>query len=326
MLKNKLKRDKIVLIFTISIIFFSCKKQKDKLNVDVSNINITTKVARFDIDFYTTTSATLSKTKEQYPMLFPTEHDSVWINKIHNEDEIALFKETQKQFGDFSSEEKQLTELFKHVKFYNPNFYAPTVITMLTNIDYDNRVLYSNEFLLISLDAYLGANHEFYNDYPIYIKQNNTKKHLIVDVANAIIKEQLPVNTKRNFIDKIIYEGKKMYVLDAYLPAISDREKIGYTTEKYQWAVNSEEEIWKYFIEHDLLYNTNPKLNQRFIDTAPFSKFYLGEDNLSPGRIGVWIGWQIVRSYMENNDVSLPQLLQAKEDEIFKKSNYKPKR
>ena len=79
-------------------------------------------------------------------------------------------------------------------------------------------------------------------------------------------------------------------------------------------------------IENDLLYSTDTQLNKRFIENAPFSKFYLSEDTKSPGRIGQWIGWQIVRSYMVNNDVSLQDLLSMNEEEIFKNSKYKPRK
>ena len=316
---------KYVAVFLLILTIYNCKKQ-EQFKVDTSHIDVQVNVARFDIDFYSTTAATLAKTKKNYPLLFPHDNDSVWINKINNKGEQELFAETQKVFGDFSAEKKQLKQLFQHIKYYNPKFQAPQVITLLTDIDYDNRITYNFDFLLISLDCYLGTQHDFYSDYPAYIKQNNNKEHLIVDVAKTIIDAQMPPNENRDFIHKMIYEGKKMYLLDVFLPEISDREKIGYAQEKYDWAVNSEEEIWKYFIERDLLYSTDLKLNQRFLDVAPFSKFYLGEDNLSPGRIGVWLGWQIVRAYMENNDVSLQELLRAKEDEIFKKSNYKPRR
>lgn len=315
---------KIGSILLLLLIVVSCKNE-NKLQVDVSNIDAETNVARFDIDFYTATPNTLGKVKEKYPMLFPHDIDSVWVNKITNKDEQELFAESQKVFTDFTSERNQLNNLFQHVKYYNPNFEIPLVITMLTNIDYDSRVIYNKDFLFISLDAYLGTTHEFYNDYPVYVKQNNHREHIVVDVANAIINTQVPPNTKRNFIDKMIYEGKKMYLLDAYLPNVSDREKIGYSQVKFDWAIESEEQIWKYFVEKDLLYDTSLKLNKRFLDVAPFSKFYLGEDNLSPGRIGVWIGWQIVRAYMANNDVSLHELLKTQEDKILKKSKYKPR-
>jgi uncharacterized protein YjaZ len=67
-------------------------------------------------------------------------------------------------------------------------------------------------------------------------------------------------------------------------------------------------------------------LQNRFINLAPFSKFYLEIDNESPGRVGTWIGWQIVRSFMLNNKVSLQQMLKMDEKELFDKSKYKPKK
>lgn len=314
-----------LIVFLAIYFLLSCKRSQTK-NVDVSHINVHVEIDRFDIDFYTTTAKTLVQTKLKYPMLFPKEADSIWLNKIDSKDEQELFLETQKQLKNLSFLKEDLEGLFTHIKYYNSIFKTPRVITMLTNIDYDNRVIVGDSLLLISLDAYLGEKHPFYNEYPVYVKQNNTKEHIIVDVANSYINKQVPANRNRKFLDKMIAEGKKMYLLDMYLPTISDRQKIGYSEEKLQWAQNSEESIWKYFIERDYLYNTDLDLNQRFLNLAPFSKFYLGEDNLSPGRIGVYIGWQIVRAYMYNNDVSLPQLMKTKEEEIFKKSKYKPKR
>jgi hypothetical protein len=84
--------------------------------------------------------------------------------------------------------------------------------------------------------------------------------------------------------------------------------------------------MWRYFIEKKLLYDTDQKLIPRFINPAPFSKFYLEIDNESPGKVGSWVGWQIVRAFMENNEVSLQQLLQMDYKELFEKSKYKPKK
>ncbi|AZJ33548.1 protein involved in gliding motility GldB [Tenacibaculum mesophilum] len=318
---------KILALVALVFISFSCKNEEsNKLDVDVSNISVNVNLERFDVDFYTTKTNELTKTKEKYPMLFPPQPDSVWINKINNKDEQELFTETQKVFSDVEEEKEQLISLFKHVKYYNPRFVSPKVITMLTNIDYNNRIVYTDSLLLVSLDAYLGEKHEFYNDYPAYVKQNNTKKHIVVDVAKAIVGKQMLPSMARSFIDKMIYRGKKMYLLDAYLPNVADAVKIGYSQKKLEWAESNEEQIWMYFIEKDLLYSTSKDVDKRFLDLAPFSKFYMEEDSQSPGRIGEWIGWQIVSSYMQKNDVSLHQLLQTSEEEIFKNSRYKPKR
>ena len=317
---------KILLLLVATGLIFSCKKEHKKI-VDVSSTYVNFNIKRFDVDFYTTPKENLQELKNKYPLLFPQNVlDSVWKNKMVNKDEQELFAETQKKYANFTSVKEQLTSLFKHVKHYNPKFTEPNVITMLTNIDYDSRVIYADSLLLISLDAYLGKNHEFYGSYPKYIKQNNTPEHIIVDVANTIIEKQILTNTERTFLGKMITEGKKMYLLDAYLPSVPEKEKAGYSQEKLDWAIANEEQIWKYFIEKDLLYSTDAKLDKRFIDLAPFSKFYLAEDNKSPGQIGSWIGWKIVHSYMQNNDVSLRQLLQLDIETIFKKSKYKPRR
>ncbi|CAM1348262.1 gliding motility lipoprotein GldB [Tenacibaculum insulae] len=305
----------------------SCKKEPEfNLNVDVSAIKVNLNINRFDIDFYTMQPNELKDVKKKYPALFPAQPDSVWINKINNKDEIELYNEVQKKFASINDLKTDLSSLFKHLKYYHPKFKSPRVITMLTNIDYDNRVVYADSLLLISLDAYLGKNHEFYNDYPAYIKQNNEKENIIVDVTKSVINSEIFPSKQRSFIDKMIYKGKKMYLLDAYLPRISGDKKIGYSKAKFDWAQKNEEQIWKYFVEKDMLFSTSNELDKRFLNVAPFSKFYLEQDNQSPGRIGEFVGWQIVRSYMQKNDVSLQELLQKNEEEIFKKSNYKPKK
>ena len=310
----------------VLLLFFSCS-DKNENKVDVSMINVNFSVERYDVDFYNATKETLPKVKEKYPYLFPEVFsDSLSFSKINDKQEQELFTETQKIYNDFSYVENQLESLFKRVKYYNPVFSSPKVVTMLTNIDYDSRVIYADSLLLISLDVYLGIDHKFYGDYPKYIRENNSKNHIVVDVAEAIVNKQISLLKTRSFVEKMIYEGKKMYLLDAYLPTISDKEKIGYADDKLLWAEVNEEQIWMYFVEKNLLFSTDTKLNKRFLENGPFSKFYMEQDNLTPGRIGVWVGWQIVKSYMKHNDVSLQELLKINEIDLFNKSKYKPKK
>jgi len=315
-----------IIVFLILLTLTSCSSNNNEV-VDVSGIDVEFLVNRYEVDFYRANQGSLPLLKNKYPYLFPTSFsDSLAISKMSNKEELDLFNETQKLYSDISDLELELMSLFKHIKYYNPKFKSPNITTMISDIDYDSRVIYADSLLLISLDVYLGKEHEFYSDYPKYIKENNTKENIIVDIANSISENQILPITSRSFIGKMVYEGKKMYLLDLYLPTISDKLKIGFLDQKLAWAVTNEEDIWKYFIERKLLFSTDTKLNKRFLDNAPFSKFYLENDNQSPGRIGVWLGWQIVRSYMQNNDVSLQQLLKINELDLYKKSKYKPRK
>ena len=200
------------------------------------------------------------------------------------------------------------------------------MITILSNVDYDNKVVYADSLLFVSLDVYLGNDHEVYQDYPNYIKQNFNKEHLLVDVAAQLSLPILRPSATNSFISRIVQEGKKLYLTAAFLPETPRAEIIGYNELQFQWAAISESDIWKYFIQNEMLYSNDPNLSERFIHDAPFSKFYLEVDKDSPGRIGAWFGWQIVNSFMKNNDITLQEMIVTDNEEIFSKSKYKPKK
>ena len=314
-----------ILLTLLYSMFFSCT-EKPKNLVDVSGIQADFSIKRFEIDFYNADKNDLDQLKKTYPKLFPdSTPDSIWRAKINDLDERELFFEIQKVYENFKTTEKELNRLFKHVKYYHKKFEVPGVITVLNNIDYEYRVVYNDDLLYLSLDVYLGEESPFYADFPDYIKENNKQERIVVDVALKLIEGQITPSANRTFIGKMIAEGKKLYLLDLYLPEKSDHLKIGYSKEKLNWAIANESQVWRYFIEHDMLYSTDTNLGKRFLQDAPFSKFYLSEDSRSPGRIGQWMGWQIVRSFMEKNDVSLQTFLETSEEKIFEKSNYKPK-
>ncbi|WP_457609961.1 gliding motility lipoprotein GldB [Lutibacter sp.] len=307
----------------ILLIVVSCTT-KTKKDIDISNIKVTVSIDRFEQKFYTSNKKTLPNLKKQYPYLFPVQNDSIWLNKIKNEAE--LFQKTQKVFKNIDTIKKEITNLFKRIKYYHSSFKSPKIVTLITNLDYENNVIYADSLLFVSLDMYLGKNSNVYRNFPTYLSQNYNKSQLVVDIAKAISERYFIPDRSHQFLNLMINEGKKMYLLDRYLPTFSDAQKIGYTKDQLNWAVANESQLWKYFIENRLLYSTDAKLFTRFIANAPFSKFYIDIDKESPGRIGVWLGWQIVRSYMNNNNVTLQQLLQTNAEEIFKKSKYKPKK
>jgi len=311
-------------LFLCLAVLFSCAKE-DKLIVDVSDIDVKVDVKRFDTAFYTTPIDELEGLKDAYPYLFPGQApDSIWTAKMQDKDEQDLFAETQKLYKSFAKESEDLTSLFKHVKYYYEGFREPTVVTLLTNVDYESKVVYADSLLFLSLDVFLGADNPVYADFPDYIKRSFTSEHIVVTVASEFARREIPRTNDRTFISRIIQEGKLLYMTDAFLPKVSDAHKIGYSEAQIEWAAFNDVDIWKYFVENNYLFSTDQELTRRFIENAPFSKFFLANDNESPGKIGVWFGWQIVRVYMQHNKVSLQQMLQTDNTVIFKKSKYKP--
>ena len=131
-------------------------------------------------------------------------------------------------------------------------------------------------------------------------------------------------NSQKDLLSKMVYNGKILYFMDALLPHIENSRKIGYTSDQIIWCKHNESNIWAFFIEHKLLYSTDHAENIKYIGEAPFTP---GFPEGSPGRVGQWLGWQIVRAYMDNNpDVSLSELMEEENDaqKILTKSKYKP--
>ena len=314
-----------ILLFFVTI-FVACEK-KDKVQEKIDQIPLKLKVERFDKLFYETNPEELSVLKEKYPYFFPDGNDDVvWTDKMKDPLLKELHAEVQKQFGDFSVETNELEELFRRIKFYFPQTNVPKVITLISEVDTQAKVIYADSLLLVSLDTYLGKDHRFYVDFPNYQKINFEKAQLLPDVVSDFSMRVIPPPTDRTLLSQMIYFGKELYLKDLLLPKLSDDVKIAYTPEQIEWCKDNEGYVWRYFVDEKLLYDSDSKLPGRFINPAPFSKFGLEIDNESPGRIGMWVGWQIVRAYMQNNDVSLQQLLQADAKEIFDNSKYKPKK
>ncbi|MEO8254337.1 MAG: gliding motility lipoprotein GldB [Flavobacterium sp.] len=314
-------------VFSLVLLFFflSCDT-KNKTEKEIEAIPVNLEVVRFDKIFFETPPKELPKIKKEFPFFFPAgNNDSVWLEKMQNPLWKELYTEVQKKFADFDLYKTQLDGVFKHIKFYFPETKTPKVYTVISEMDYNNKVIFADSLLIISLEMYLGKEHKFYQ-FPNYIKQNFEPQQLMPDVVEGFAKRILPPTKEKNLVSAMIYAGKELYLKDMFLPDYKDADKMGYTPEQLQWCQENESYMWRYFIENQLLYDDNPKLIPRFISPAPFSKFYLEIDNESPGKVGAWIGWQIVRSYMKNNEVSLPQLMHISAKEIFEKSNYKPKK
>ena len=315
-----------IVFFMCLIILVSCAKES-KNEVDVSGIEVELKVDRFEQEFYKSSISELSDLKQKYSVFFPENvPDSIWVERMNNDEELYLLEDSDSIFGDFEEEKVQLISLFKHIKHHYPNFKEPKIATYISDLDFEFPVIYADSLMFVALDMYLGKDNIVYKDFPKYLSQNYNKENLPVDIAQVIVNKVYPKARNRQFLAKIIEEGKRKYLVDIFLPEVQDYLKMGYSKEKMEWAELNEINIWKYFMGKELLYSNEPNLDARFIDVAPFSKFYQEADQDSPGQIGVWLGWQIVDSFMQNNDVTLQQLMSMDPEELFKRSKYKPRK
>ena len=318
---------KKLLFALVAVALFSCKEES-KVEEAVAKIPVEFKVERFDQIFYQSKPEDLNKIKAQYPFFFPEGNpDSVWVNKLKQPLLKELYKEVQIKYPTLGPIETDMEKMFAYVQYYFPKFKTPRVITLINEVDTEAKSFYVDTLALVSLDCYLGKEHRFYVDFPEYKKQSLEPNQILPDLVSTFCYGKIAPPTDRTLLSAMIYYGKELYVKDKLIPFYSDADKIGYTDMQIKFCQENEYFMWSNLVENKLLFDSNPKNELRFIKPAPFSKFYLEIDNQTPGRVGQWLGWQIVRSYMENHeDVTLQELLAMDAKTIFDNSKYKPKK
>lgn len=313
-----------LLIAVASLI--SCS-EKTKVNSDFEKVPVEMSLQRFDKEFMETPLADFQNLKKKFPFLLPGNvADETWMEKRNDTLFKEVYSEVQLSFKDTKQLENNLKSLFQHIKYYFPEQNPGKVITLISDMDLEAKTIYTDSLTIISLDTYLGKNHRFYQGFEPYTLIDFEPSNIVPDLAEAFAVTKIQFPRDRQLLSQMIYFGKLMYAKDVLIPETPDNEKIGYSVDKLKWCEENESQMWKYFIENKLLFSSESKLYGRFIQKAPFSKFYLDLDNETPGRAGVWVGWQIVRSYMKNNDVTLQELFAKDAKEIFDNSKYKPKK
>ncbi|WP_136481777.1 gliding motility lipoprotein GldB [Cognatitamlana onchidii] len=317
----------LLVLASLFVLVVSCKKES-QLELEIAKLNTDIEVERFDRLFASVTTDGIEQLKRTYPFMFSVKYsDDFWLAKKEDSLQQLLFKEVNEVFSTFEEIEIDIESMFNHLKYYDPTFHTPRVITVTNDVDYRNRVIVTDTIVLIALDSYLGNNHEFYGSIPQYIRTDLNKEQITVDLATKYAEKYIFQPQRKSLLDEMIYFGKQLYFKDLVIPFRSEAQRISYAQEALDWARANESYIWRYFVERELLFSTDSKLPGRFINPAPFSKFYLEEiDTESPGRLGQYIGWQIVRAYMENNEVALRDMLNENPQDIFNNSKFKPRK
>jgi len=237
------------------------------------------------------------------------------------------YAESQKKYADIEWIANGISEGYRRYRYFYPETEPVELYTYVSGYNYEEPVrFFDDNTILLGLDNYLGAGFDAYKkvQIPQYISARMDSVFLLPDIFHALIAQNFEWNEQpETLIDHIISTGKTYYFLDILLPTVKKEHKIGYTSEQWNFCKENEDQIWRYFIENNLLFSSNHKNVRSFIFEAPFTSGFPHE---SPGRIGQWTGWQIVTAYMQNNpDVTLQQLMEDCDyKNVLQRSGYKP--
>jgi gliding motility-associated lipoprotein GldB len=340
------KTKQIYLFFFISLLS-ACGRGK---RVDVSNIQVNVKIERFDKEFDAMKTKPMAQQaaylKKKYGAFY---HD--FIATLLQDDQInttdtAYFILLRKVFAtkdyndlkhdvdsvypSMDKPEADLTDAFRHIKYYYPNKKLPALYAYISG--FETPIITDDGLFGIGLDLFLGANSRFYPAitaaWPRYMSRNFNEQNICPRVIEGMAREDMfpESDSSKTLLSKMVYNGKIMYFMDQILPDVSDTTKIGYTGAQLTWCKQFESKIWAWFLDQNLLYESDYPKIQKYLNPAPFTPG-LGEKNESAPKLAVWTGWQIVRQYMDKHpEITLQQLMADKDaQKILNESKYRPK-
>jgi hypothetical protein len=264
-------------------------------------------------------------------MVLPPQPDSVAKKiKMFLHDYHFVYDTAQKYFDDFSDKFKEIKRGLQYVQYYFPEYKTPAnVITFIGPVEGYANVL-TTSGLAVGLQLYLGDDFPVYhsefitNVYPDYQQRRFKPAYIAVNCMKNIVSDIYP---EKNGSDPLIYQmidaGKRLYLLDHFLPQLADSLKTGYTQKQLDGCYDNEAGIWNYFVQNNLLFITDPLQVRDYMQDGPYTEV-LGQ--ASPGFIGQFIGWQVVKKWMDKNpEITLQQLINTPEKKIYDETKYKPR-
>tara|TARA_R110000822_G_scaffold41861_4_gene114283 strand:+ start:56299 stop:57327 length:1029 start_codon:yes stop_codon:yes gene_type:complete len=244
------------------------------------------------------------------------------FNLIKNPFVDTLYQQT-KQIINEAQLEQDLETAFKRIKSYYPEYKVPKVQTVYSA--FGNDVFFSDSLVVIGLDYYLGPEASYRPNVYDYLAVRLTPEHLVPHIVqfSSLKFNDTSEDAERTILDEMIYYGKALEFTKTMLPCLSDSLIMGYDGETLASSIRSEGFLWSYFVDNALLYDKSPLNLTKYIDERPGIPEI---DPICPGRIGQWIGWQIVQKYQEEKDLDFTALMKLTDaNDVLLQSRYRPR-
>ena len=329
-----MKKTLFLILVLIFIIIWFFKPTEKSLKIDL-------KVNRFDLEVFSLNQNNIIEKTSKWDSIyegFPDVYTSQILNIssldkgqyyndlltfVKHSDMREAYDTTLLLYSDISDIIFDLELAFGKFAYTFPKFPIPDITFFFGGFNY-GVITYDNN-IAIGLENFLGNRSKFYQYLatPEYLRFQKQKKFILSNIMEVWFNEHFQKYLGgRDLLSQMIYKGKMMYFLDYLLPKKNLANKFRYTSDQMKWVIDNETNIWEYLIYEDLLFSKNENEFRTFLSYSPFAK---GMPREAPGRVAYFIGYKIVCSYMENNKVSIEELMYLNNSQEFlKRSKYKP--
>jgi len=225
--------------------------------------------------------------------------------------------------GDITDIQNKISDAYTYIHHYFPEVELPEVYFFVSG--FNSSVMMNDKFIGVGTDFYLGNDFPLYTDLTYkYMIYNMRRENIASDLVSATLFRMFVMNSDQNrLLDNMLFRGKIMYLLSVFMPKEKPDILMGYSPEQWTWSKKYEKDIWAAIIDQKHLFSTDIQLIHKYMNDAPFTSTISQE---SPGRLGTFIGWQIVQSYMDKNEtVGLKDLMDEENyQKLLENSGYRP--
>jgi hypothetical protein len=332
----------IVLMIAVVVSFSSC--DSDPWQVDVSGVDLQVGFKNFDRDLMADTitdwAAFDTRLQQTYPKFYAQYMEQVMGLGMVGDPALGLalkgfvtdpyvnewYDRVEQVYNDErrSGLQHQLQDGLKRAKVLLQIDPPKEVVVYISGLRSD--VLIDETMLGVSLDRFLGADYERYQQVQD-LQQYQVSRMDPAYLNSYLIQCWLLSTYAQNYefstlLDFMIVHGRVQYASSKLLPEVSAHWNHGYSPSQLKWCEENEFQVYAHFVEQELFYSKEEVKIQKYIGEGPFTSGFPRE---SPGGVGIWLGYKIVESYINHQDVSLAELMSKSDSqEIFEKSGYKP--
>lgn len=331
----------------VCLILGSCQENTDA--PDVSHINVDIEIVRtdqvlFDVPDKSAFEAEILHHKDFYDIYLDkvlslrVGSDSSYYENFVGYTSDSLFIDVREKAGErFSNMDKiqsDLKKMYQYFEYYFPQtIVVPKFYTFIADFAYQLFIFSDSgeDAMGIGLDMFLhpeikyklvNPDNTFFSDY---VTRSWNQHHMVQKIASWHISDLIGEPPGHRLIDHMIYNGKMLYLSKKILPWVQDSVIHDYTPDQLQWCEENQYEMWQFFLENKLFYETNLKKISSYINPSPAS---IDMPPSAPGRTANYLGYKIVESYMRRYpETTLEKLLSLTDSQmILDKSKYRPRR
>lgn len=239
-----------------------------------------------------------------------------FMQKVHNE--------IKGEFASTTTFQDEINTAFRYLSYYFENGKLPRDVVFY-NSTFTNSVVSSDAEIGVGIERYLGAESEVIKALPEqsffqYIKNQMEPRFMVRDIMMSWIGANYfsPIDDNSTIAEQLVEWGKMYYITEATIPSEQKSVLLRYTEEEFAWANKNEFAFWRYLVEGEYLFKREQKIALNIFGEAPFTAGLPIDEKASP-RLGHFLGWKIVKMYMDSNEnTSVQELIELDFKQILK--------